>query len=56
MLALLGLVRVWLAAGYANLAKRLAYGGIWWVLSSRRRFLDDGTVGDSWATDGMTFR
>lgn len=34
-------------------AKRLAYRGIWWVLSSRLRFLDECTVGDSWATDGM---
>jgi hypothetical protein len=32
---------------------KLAYGAIWWSLSSRLRFLDDCAVGDSWATDGM---
>jgi hypothetical protein len=46
----------WLVARAEDFAMRLAYKGIWWVLSkwsSRLRFLDDCTAGDSWATDGM---
>lgn len=43
-----------LAPGSMDIAIRLAYGGNWWSLSSRLRFLDDCAVGDSWATDGIT--
>lgn len=43
-----------LAPGSTDIAVRLAYGYIWWSLPSRLRFLDDCTVGDSWAIDGMS--